>query len=245
MPLAVERPERPDASGNLHAWARDARYKAGERACAAADALLAVGHTATDQAETILYRLATSPGRRALLGMPVRSGRVVRPLLAAGATRDETAAWCDSHGLPWREDASNDDDLFARARVRNGLVPALRAVDARAEQAVLQTAELLREETEALDAVVAEVVGAGGGVPIDLLAATAPGIGRLVLRRLAEDASGRLCPRAGRRLEDVLALGEGALDVGDGVRIVVSAGTVSAEPTPVLPGSLPPAWRRT
>ena len=57
------------------------RYAAGRSWHAAATAVVAAGHTATDQAETILYRLAASPGRRALLGMRPRAGRLVRPLL--------------------------------------------------------------------------------------------------------------------------------------------------------------------
>ena len=80
--LEIRRPSRPE--GNLQAWARDVRYA--EAATLARGALVAAGHTATDQAETILYRLAASPGRRALLGMPVRSGHLVRPLLAGLST---------------------------------------------------------------------------------------------------------------------------------------------------------------
>ena len=88
VPLAVERPRRPDDAGNLQAWARDVRYAAAARR----GMTVAAGHTASDQAETVLYRLASSPGRRALLGMAARDGRLVRPLL--GVTRDETAAYC-------------------------------------------------------------------------------------------------------------------------------------------------------
>src|SRR5215210_2072704 len=105
--LEVTRAERPaDAPGNLQAWARDVRYAAAARLAAAlGDARVAVAHTATDQAETILYRLAASPGRRALLGMEPRAGRLVRPLLQV--TREETAAWCRARGLTWREDSTN------------------------------------------------------------------------------------------------------------------------------------------
>ncbi len=70
--LEVLRPER--GPGNLQAWARDVRYAAALRLAEQNDALVAVGHTATDQVETILYRLAASPGRRALLGMPAAEG---------------------------------------------------------------------------------------------------------------------------------------------------------------------------
>ncbi|HST32408.1 MAG TPA: tRNA lysidine(34) synthetase TilS, partial [Solirubrobacteraceae bacterium] len=116
--------------GNLQAWARELRYDAAERLAreldAGAGALIATGHTASDQVETILYRLAASPGRRALLGMAAADGRLVRPLLAI--TREQTAAYCKARGLAWREDASNEDERFARARVRAKLVPALREI---------------------------------------------------------------------------------------------------------------------
>ncbi|HLM10813.1 MAG TPA: ATP-binding protein, partial [Reyranella sp.] len=61
---------RPDGPGNLQSWARDARYTAAARlASELGGASIATGHTADDQVETILYRLASSPSRRALLGM--------------------------------------------------------------------------------------------------------------------------------------------------------------------------------
>jgi tRNA(Ile)-lysidine synthase len=72
------------------------------------------------------------------------------------------------------------------------------------------------------------------------LAALSPALARLVVRRLAEDAAGRLCPRAPGRLDDLLALGDGALDVGDGVRAVVSGGELRMERTPPLPEPAPP-----
>ena len=234
VPLLVEHATRPaDATGNLQAWARDVRYAAGARRAAAADALLAAGHTATDQAETILYRLASSPGRRALLGMPARSGRLVRPLLEL--TREETAAWCEQAGLAWREDASNDTGAYARGRIRAGLLPALRAVDPRADLNVLRTAELLRDEAEVLDVVVDTALAGRRSIAVDHLRALPPALARLVLRRLAEQATGGLCPRAAGRLGDVLALGEGALDLGDGARAEVRGGVLRLIPTPPLP----------
>src|SRR5437868_2702865 len=73
VPLHVERATL--GSGNLQAEARDVRYGAAERL---AEGDYAAAHTATDQAATIVYRLAVSPGRRALLGMEPRRGRPVR-----------------------------------------------------------------------------------------------------------------------------------------------------------------------
>ena len=241
VPLEVVRPAAP-SGGNLHAWAREQRYAAGRARCEGGGTVLAVAQTATDQAETVLYRLATSPGRRALLGMPEHDGVVVRPLLAAGITRAQTGEWCRAHDLPWADDVSNDDERFARARVRAGLVPALRAVDERAERAVLATARQLRDESALLDALVRDELGPTGEVIArERLAALHPALARLVLRELAERAAGRSCPRAAARLDEILALNDGALDVGDGARIVVAGDVVRAEPTPPLPRATGPA----
>ena len=156
--LEVRRAGAP--SGNTQGWARKLRYAAGAEAVAALGpgARLVAGHTISDQVETILYRLAVSPGRRALRGMEAETERLIRPLLAAEATRADTAAWCEARGLAWREDASNLDRAYARARVREDLLPALRAVDARAEVNILRTARLLRDEGAVLDELVAGVL---------------------------------------------------------------------------------------
>src|ERR1700690_929517 len=101
--------------GNLQAWARDLRYARAPEL--SPTGLIATGRIASDKAETVLDRLAASPGRRALLGMAVREGRLLRPLL--GLTRDQTAAHCVARRLRWRDDSSNDSPRFARARVRH------------------------------------------------------------------------------------------------------------------------------
>jgi tRNA(Ile)-lysidine synthase len=233
--LTVHRTTRPaDAAGNLQAWARDVRYAAASTE--AGGGLVAVGHTASDQAETVLYRLAASPGRRPLLGMQPRAGQLVRPLLTV--TREETGAWCRARGLAWRDDATNDSGEYARGRVRHGLLAALQAVDARAAANVVRTAELLREEAEVLDVVVDTALAGRDRVTLLYLADLPPALGRLVVRRLAEDATGSLCGRAPGRLADILALGDdGALDVGDGARAVVCGGVLRFEATPPLPRS--------
>src|SRR5205807_5619036 len=79
VPLLVKRIElaATSAPGNLQAEARERRYELAERH---AEGDYATAHTATDQAETVLYRLAVSPGRRAPPGLPPRPGRPGRPL---------------------------------------------------------------------------------------------------------------------------------------------------------------------
>ena len=109
----------PD-EGNLQELARDARYALAEQL---AEGDYAAAHTASDQAETVLYRLAVSPGSRALHGMAPRRGRLVRPLLEV--TREEVRDYLRARGLEWREDPSNADRRFARARVRHDVLDAL------------------------------------------------------------------------------------------------------------------------
>lgn len=226
VPLEVERAARPEDAGNLQAWARDVRYAAGARLAVARDARLAAGHTMTDQAETVLYRLASSPSRRALLGMSPHDGRLVRPLL--GVTRDETAAHCRARGLIWADDRSNASGIYARVRVREGLMPALAAIHPAAERNVVRAAQLLREEAAVLDEMVGFVLADGDGIALGHLRALPPALGRLVIRRLAESATGGLCPRAAGRYDDVVELSDEAmLDLGDGARAVVRRGVLS------------------
>lgn len=236
--LSVERPRRPEAGGNVQAWARDVRYAAAAQLAlasggAARRAVVAAGHTADDQVETILYRLASSPSRRALLGMRPRDGLLVRPLL--GVTRAQTTAYCEGRGLGWRDDVTNDGDRYARNRVRNGLVPALQRIHPAAAANVLRTAALLRDEGEVLDALVGEQLDERAGrleIPLERLAALAPALRRLVVQRLADRAAGRLVPGAARHADDVAALrrtGRAMLDLGGGVRAVAERGVVHAE----------------
>jgi tRNA(Ile)-lysidine synthase len=244
------------ASGNLHAWARELRYRAaldlarrldgrpvsdpspsgvGESAldALAKDALgaragtaVATGHTASDQVETILYRLAASPGRRALLGMSAREGRLVRPFL--GLPRSATGDYCRERQLAWREDESNDREQYARARVRHGLLVALDAVHPAAQANVLRTAELLREESGLLDALVQEELQGREGISIERLRELHPALARLIVIHLAERAAGTFVPQAGERVAEILVLGErggrAELHVGGLAAAVVEGG---------------------
>ncbi|MFI5027359.1 MAG: tRNA lysidine(34) synthetase TilS [Solirubrobacterales bacterium] len=234
--LRVERARRPAGAGNVQAWARDVRYAAAaELAEAGADVAIATGHTADDQVETILYRLASSPSRRALLGMRPRDGRLVRPLLAF--TRAQTTVYCEERGLRWCDDPSNGEPTYARNRVRHGLAAALADVHPAASANVLRTAELLREEAEVLDALAAAEIDGSGGLPRDAISLERLGelplaLRRLVVQQLADRAAGRPVPGAARHAEGVAALrrtGRAMLDLGSGVRAVVDAGILRAE----------------
>jgi tRNA(Ile)-lysidine synthase len=232
--LELERPRRPEGPGNLQAWARDTRYAAAAKLAFGQEAAIATGHTADDQVETILYRLASSPSRRALLGMRRRDGSLVRPLL--DCTREQTTAYCEERGLEWRDDPSNAEGGYARNRVRHGLAAALAEVHPAAARNVLRTAELLRDEAEVLDSLVDAELGANGSergtIELSRLAELPPALRRLVVQRLADRAAGRPVPGAANHADEVAALrrtGTARLDLGSGVRAVVERGVLHAE----------------
>jgi len=232
--LALERPRRPEGPGNLQSWARDTRYAAAARLAFGEGAVIATGHTADDQVETILYRLASSPSRRALLGMRKQDGSLVRPLL--GFSRGQTTAYCEERGLVWRDDPTNAEGGYARNRVRHGLAMALAEIHPAAARNVLRTAELLRDEAEVLDALVDSELGANGSergmIELSRLAELPPALRRLVVQRLADRAAGRPVPGAANHADQVTGLrrtGTAMLDLGGGVRAVVERGVLRAE----------------
>ena len=225
-----------DPAANVQAAAREARYEHAERLRAERGGeWVATGHTRTDLAETVIYRLAVSPGRRALLGLPPRQGRVVRPLLALG--REQTRALAENAGLEFRDDPSNEDPRFARTRLRREVLPVLRELNPAAEENIAATWRELAEEGESLDVLAAETLAAAGGgsgaVSAAVLETTPPPLRRLALRMLAERAAGRVVPLPRERADEIWRLAHspegGEVDLGAGVRAVCEAGMVRME----------------
>ena len=141
-----------DGTGNLQSAARDARF-ALMSAWAAEHGIgtIALGHTADDQAETFLMRLARRSGVNGLAGMSpriIREGVTwVRPLLKA--SRAELRGYLQSQDVPWTEDPSNDDTAFERVKARQILeVLAPLGIDAQGLSAV---AEHMAQARTALD----------------------------------------------------------------------------------------------
>lgn len=109
---------------SLEDAAREVRRRALRRmARRAGAASVFLGHSADDQAETLLLHLLRGTGIRGMAGMEVRSGRLVRPLL--GVRRAELRAFLRRRGAEWREDPSNEDARFLRNRIRRELLPLL------------------------------------------------------------------------------------------------------------------------
>jgi tRNA(Ile)-lysidine synthase len=231
--LVSERPRL--GAGNLQAAAREVRYAAAERLREGRDGdWIATGHTRSDLAETMLYRLAASPGVRALQGMPARRGRLARPLL--GLSREDARVLASEAGLPFADDPTNADPRFARARLREEVLPVLREINPAAEENIAATRAELAEDSEALEALAAgllEQAGATRGaaaLPGSALEQAPAAVRRLALRALAERAAGRpvaLGPRAAAEIWRLVGRPEGGeVELGGGLSAVCEAGYV-------------------
>ena len=232
--LQTERVRLGDDTGNLQERARNARYALAER-LAAGD--YAAAHTASDQAETVLYRLAVSPGSRALQGMPSRRGRLVRPFLAV--TRDEVRHYLRARGIEWREDPSNTDRRFARARVRHDLLDALRRIGPAAERTLAETARQLSEDRGARHGGGRCARGAGRwarGFALGPARAAVRGAPAAAAPAGRRPAGARLDRRARRAWHK-------SVDLGGGLRAVAEYGTLrftrAAEQEAPAPVALP------
>lgn len=239
--LVVERVE--PGEGNVQARAREERYRAAEvlRGERGLD-WVATGHTRTDLAETVIYRLATSPGRRALLGLPARRARLVRPLL--GLDRSDTRELAEAAGIPYRDDPSNEDPRYARNRIRHEVLTVLRELNPALEKTIATTREELQAEARVLDIAAAELIPPDvDTLPAAGLISAEPALARIALERLAERVTGLPVTVRLDQLSEVLRLAEsaegGSVELGGGVRILCEHGTVRVRSG--VAGEPPPA----
>jgi tRNA(Ile)-lysidine synthetase-like protein len=194
----------PRGLARTEAAARAARLAclaAVARAEGAAGVLL--GHTADDQAETVVLHLLRGSGVDGLAAMrpsttlEVDGGRLrlLRPLLAVA--RAATGEYCRARGLEPRDDPSNDDPGFLRNRVRGEVLPLLRALQPRAVEALARLADLAADEASIVAAAVEPALAAlvepvEGGRSLDRVGfrGLAPAVQRALLRRLARELLG-------------------------------------------------------
>ncbi len=227
-------------------WARRLRYACFERVLADGIDAVATAHTGSDQAETLLFRLARGTGLHGAAGIrPSRPG-YLRPLLCL--TRADTEAVCRACGERWVTDETNDADDYARNRLRHGALPALCGVNSAAERNLARFCEKAAKADEYFarqaDALLASARvadaeslpgGAGyalrSGQPVWLsepLRQTDPLILDMALHSLVEpvrDAEEKYI----RLLADLVEKGSGAVQLTDAVRFCARDGVLWRE----------------
>ena len=219
---------------NLEQAAREARYKFLERTAKRKGAnYVLTGHTMDDQAETVLMRLMRGSAASGLGGMDLlrplgknSSIKLVRPLL--GARRSETESYCRLRKTEFLRDEMNDDQKFARVKVRQQLLPLMQSFNNKIVEALSRTASQLREDAAVLlndsdallkRAAVLDHVDDETGMPVldvKVLAAAPPALRRRALRQWISEGRG-----SSRRLEMVHLLAvEKLLEGATGGRVV-------------------------
>jgi len=183
-----------ESGESIETAARRTRYAFLEAAASEARAdRIATGHTADDQAETVVMRLMRGAGLHGLSAVRPRNGRVIRPLI--DVRRSAVEAFLRETGERWREDASNADVSLARNRVRHEALPVLKAIAGDGVvDALARTASLIQDDADELDrqamAMSASAVLPDGGLDMAVLAAASPALARRVIRAALEDAAG-------------------------------------------------------
>jgi tRNA(Ile)-lysidine synthase len=209
LPCVVER-IAVTRGGSLEARAREARYSVLRRHAARLGAdRVALGHTADDQAETVLMRLIEGAGPRGLAGIPPVRGPYIRPLIEM--RRAEIVAELTRAGLAWREDPSNRDTRFLRNRIRHELlpllastynpaiVPALARAAALTRRLLAQVSGMAERELDASAAVSADEIVLARSRLAALPAELAAEVLRLAAARLGQTAPLRAWAHRGLR----------------------------------------------
>ena len=141
---------------SLQAYAREARYQALETILQERNATkLAMGHTADDQAETVLMWMLRGSGAGGLSGIPPKRGeRIVRPLL--DMPRSDILAYLEQRQLTYRMDSSNSQPVYLRNRLRQDLIPHLKEYSPGLVNVLSRQAEILRDDHAYLEILATE-----------------------------------------------------------------------------------------
>ena len=204
---------------SLELAGRKARLAFFERMAAdPARSVVALAHTRSDQAETVLLRLARGAGSRGLAGMAPVSGCRVRPLLEID--RVELRDFLRARGQAWREDPTNEDVTIARNRIRHVVIPELARLNPAVEDALARAARILGADGELLDRLADAEAGrlveaSKETVQLDLAGVRQlpEALGRRVIRRALIEAHSGHTPDWDAT-DAVLRAGAGQLDLG-------------------------------
>jgi len=171
---------------------------------------IATGHTADDQAETILLHILRGCGAEGLSGIAPVSGRWIRPILSV--RREQTAAYCRAVGIQFRTDPGNHSLEFRRNRVRLEILPiATDHLNPRSVEAVCRMAKIVADESEAVQAAAEALLAEYGSVRPNAVAVPAArvhgshvAIARRVVRTMIARVRGTMADVSAASVERVL-----------------------------------------
>lgn len=235
-PLVIRQVEVVPVGEGLEAAARHARHEAlFDIATTAGARWVLLGHTADDQAETVLMRIARGTGVSGLAGMAPVSPPRLRPLLRV--RRADLRRFVTHEGLSSVEDPMNRDRAFRRVRARQEVLPALEAIGEDVVGALCRLADLAREDAGTLDEEAAEVAAADfrsygplRALRDARLGAVSPAIARRVVRELLSAVRESGHPVDAAAVGSVLSMAPGAALDLPGARVSRGGGWLAAAP---------------
>ncbi len=161
IPATIEAADVPafcrERGLSKQAGAREVRYDFLSRvANSLGGGKIALGHTANDQAETVIMRLTRGAGMEALAAIPPVRDNIIRPLL--DATRQKILAYLKEAGLTFVTDPSNEQPVYTRNRVRLEALPVLEKLNPRIVETLAAEATLLRDDSAVLEGLLASII---------------------------------------------------------------------------------------
>jgi len=223
IPLTVERADVKEAARkageSLEQCGRRLRYSFFEREASRTQAKVAVAHTASDNAETVLINLTRGTALRGLAGIPPVRDRIIRPLI--GCTRDEIESYCLQNSLRWVDDSSNQSDRHTRNRIRRHVIPLLAQENPSFTEKLTHLCRTLRDDADYLDALAVEaregITRPDGSLASKGFLALAPALQGRVLAGLLRGAGILAGGELINGMRAMISAGKGSRQVGRGM----------------------------
>lgn len=147
---------------------------------------IATAHTASDNAETVIFNLARGCGLGGLSGIAPVRGDIVRPLLSC--TKEDVLKYCGQNNISYVEDETNSDESYTRNFIRRNITSKLGEKFARADENIFKTSQLMRDFADLTDSLTEAVIKGSDSVEAGVLIASHKAVQQAAIEKLYENA---------------------------------------------------------
>lgn len=205
---------------------RNERYKFFDKLSSELNAKVATAHTASDNAETLLFNLCRGSSLMGAAAIPPKRGNIIRPLITV--TRDEIESYCAANSLAYVTDSTNMSDSYTRNKIRHNVIPALKEINPQAENAMLAFSRDAAEISEFLEKSAEECLNSSKekyGFNIQKLLQNDPAVLKAAIAKLCRDNNADAERRHIELIVSMLKSG-GAVELKNGKKAVCAQNTL-------------------
>ena len=205
---------------------RNERYKFFDELSSELNAKVATAHTASDNAETLLFNLCRGSSLAGAAAIPPKRGNIIRPLITV--TRDEIESYCAANSLAYVTDSTNMSDSYTRNKIRHNVIPALKEINPQAENAMLAFSRDAAEISEFLEKSAEECLNSSKekyGFNIQTLLQNDPAVLKAAIAKLCRDNNADAERRHIELIVSMLKSG-GAVELKNGKKAVCAQNTL-------------------